>query len=181
MKAHITRKNTWLALYPFVLGLSVVTLSCNITSVFKPSTPTPTITPTFTGTSTVTPSPTSSETPTRTPSRTPTPEPTEVIPAGTPMSIWNNIPILSDALAGESQVEDRFYRYITHTSQDEVLDYYLEQLPHYNWDIDWVSPNDEGGYIIYRKNILDWVYIFEEGDLTFVNIFLSSGSPSLNP
>ena len=181
MKTLFAGKNTRPALFSFVLGISIVMLSCNITSVFQPSTPTSTTAPTFTATSTETPSPTSTPTSTQTLGRTPTPEPTEVIPSGTPMSLWHNLPILADALAGELQVEDRYYRYITHTSQDEVLDYYLEQLPRYNWDIDWVSSNDEGGYIIYRKSISDWIAIFEEGDLTFVIIFLSRGSPSRNP
>jgi len=180
MKTHIAGKNTWLALIPFILGSSMVALACNITSVFQPSTATPTMTPTFTASPTVTPSPTSTKTPTRTPTLTPTSEPTESIPSGTPMALWNHIPILPDALAAEGRPEDRYYRYITHTDQDKVMDYYLQQLPRYGWEVDWVSPNDHGGYIIYRKEIFDFIYIYEDGDLTFVTIFLSSGSPSLN-
>lgn len=99
------------------------------------------------------------------------------------MSIWHRIPIRSDALAAEGRVEDRWYTYVTEADQDLVLEYYLQRLPSNGWEIDWVSPNDEGGYIIYRKNIMDFIYIFEdEGrNLTFVLIFLSTGSPSLNP
>lgn len=99
------------------------------------------------------------------------------------MSFWNHIPIRSDALAAEGRPEDRWYSYVTHTDQDLVLNYYLQKLPSYGWEIDWVSPNDHGGYIIYRKNVLDFIYIFADEDrgMTFVEIFLSSGSPSLNP
>ena len=101
------------------------------------------------------------------------------MPSGTPVSIWNNIPILPDALAGEGLPEDYYYRYVTNMSQEEVLDYYLQQLPLYNWEIDWVSPNDKGGYIIYRKNSWDFIYIYEDGDLTYVEIGLTASSPSL--
>ena len=181
MKTFIEGKNTGLALLLGFLGISMIVLSCNITSVFQPSTPTPTVTSTFTATSTVTPSPTFTNTPTRTPTRTPTPEPTRSIPSGTPMSVWNRLPILPDALAADGLPEDRWYSYITPTDQDEVLDYYLQQLPVYGWEIPWVTPNDHEGYIIYRENALDFIYIFEDGDLTYVDIWLSTGSPSLNP
>jgi hypothetical protein len=99
------------------------------------------------------------------------------------MSVWNRIPILPDASSAEGRPEDRWYSYVTHSNQDTVLDYYVQQLPRYRWEIDWVSPNDNGGYILYRKNVLDFIYIFEDKDrdVTFVEIFLSTGSPSLNP
>lgn len=181
MKTHIAAKNTWFAFFLGFLGVSISVLSCNITAVFQPSTPTPTMTSTFTATSTVTPSPTSTNTPTRTPTQTSTPEPTRSIPSGTPMAFWNRLPILSDALAADGVPEDRWYSYITHTDQDTVLDYYLEQLPRYQWEISWITPNDHGGYIIYRENVLDFIYIFEDGDLTYIDIWLSTGSPSLNP
>ena len=181
MKKHLANKNSKqrLTLILLVLGIGMAVLSCNTTSVFQPNTPTPTIPPTFTASPTVTPSPTSTKTPTQTPTRTPTPEPAESMPSGTPVSIWNNIPILPDALAGEGLPEDHYYRYITNTDQEKVLDYYLQQLPLHNWEIDWVSPNDKGGYIIYRKNAWDFIYIYEEGDLTFVEIGLTASSPSL--
>lgn len=174
-------KNTWLILMPFVLGINIAVLSCNITSVFQPSTPTATITltPTLTATATVTPSPTVTETPTHTPTRTPTLTPTVSIPSGTPMAKWNNLPIMSDALAAEADTQ--YYRYITEMDQDKVLEYYLQQLPRYHWEVEWVSPNDHGGYIIYRKSYFDFIYIFEDRDLTFVTLILSSSSPSLNP
>jgi len=171
-------KKILMALFLFSLLIS----ACGPGQMFGPTftptpTNTPTVTPTFTPTSTPTKKPTSTETPTQ----TPTPEPTLSIPSGTPMSLWNHIPILPDALAAEGRPEDRWYSYTTHTDQDIVLDYYLQQLPLYNWEIEFVSPNDKGGYIIYRKNVLDFIYIFEDGDLTFIEIFLSTGSPSLYP
>lgn len=76
---------------------------------------------------------------------------------------------------------ERGYYYITTDSQEDVLFFYTKQLPLNNWAIDWIFPNDNGGYIIYRKEVLDFIYIYEEDDFTHVLIFLSSGSPSLNP
>jgi hypothetical protein len=96
------------------------------------------------------------------------------------MARWHHLPIPPDAQSAEGKPEERFYSFVTKSDQDQVLDYYLEQLPRYGWEIDWVSPNDEDGYIIYRKEVLDFIYIYENDDLTFVNIFLSTGSPSLN-
>jgi hypothetical protein len=185
MKTNIAAKNTWLAIMALILGSSLPGIACNAASVFLPNTFTPTLTFTFTASPTVTssPSPTSTNTPTRIPTRTLTPEPTLSIPSGTPLSVWNRIPILPDASSAEGRPEDRWYSSVTHSNQDTVLDYYVQQLPRYRWEIDWVSPNDNGGYIIYRKNVLDFIYIFEDKDrdVTFVEIFLSTGSPSLNP
>jgi hypothetical protein len=183
MKTHVVAINTWFALIAFILGSSMLALACNVTSVFQSSTPTPTITSTVTATPTVTASPTPTKTPTRTPTPTLTPEPTLSIPSGTPMSRWNRLPILPDALSADGIPEDRWYIYVTHSDQDKVLDYYLQQLPRYKWEISWITPNDNGGYIIYRKDLLDFIYIFEDRDrdLTFVELWLSTGSSSLNP
>ena len=84
------------------------------------------------------------------------------------------------AIAGE-EAGERFYSYIIATSQERVRDYYLEQLPRYCWTVDWVSSNDRGGYIIYRQNVFDFIYIFQVEGITYVHIFLSAYSPSLNP
>ena len=181
MKTNISTKNIWPILIVFMFGSGLVSLACDLTTVFQPSTPTPTPTSTLTASPTVTPSVTFTETPTLTPTDTPTSPPTQAIPSGTPMARWHNLPIMHDAVAAEGEPDDRVYIYVTHADQDEVLQYYLVQLSRYGWEIDWTSPNDREGYIIYRKNVLDFIYIFEQGDLTFVNMFLSTSSPSLNP
>lgn len=99
------------------------------------------------------------------------------------MALWHEIPIRSDALAADGPAEERWYTYVTETDQDLVVKYYLDRLPAAGWEIDWVSPNDQGGYIIYRKNVLDFIYIFEDQErgLTFVDIFLSSEGLPLDP
>lgn len=183
MKTHIAATNNRLTTIIFALAGSMFALSCNTMSILQPSTATPTNSPTLTASPTNTPTPTITITPTWTPTRTPTPTPTRSIPSGTPVSKWHNIPIRSDALAAEGGVEERWYTYVTEADQDLVLDFYLEKLPPIGWEIDWVSPNDQGGYIIYRKNVLDFIFIFEDQErgLTIVSIFLSTGSPSLNP
>ena len=76
MKTNIDAKNTWLALIAFILRSTMLVLACNVTSVFQPSTPTPTVSPTLTASPTVTASPTRTNTPTRTPTQTPSPAPT---------------------------------------------------------------------------------------------------------
>lgn len=43
------------------------------------------------------------------------------------------------------------------------------------------QPVVKASTMIYRKDVLDFIYIYEDGHLTHVTIFLSSGSPSLNP
>lgn len=62
-----------------------------------------------------------------------------------------------------------------------MLEYYRRQLPSYGWEIPWITPNDHGGYIIYRDGVLDFIYIFEQDDLTFVLIWIAASSPSMNP
>ncbi len=183
MKTDHEVKNTWLTLIAIILGSNMLLASCNVMSLFQPSTATPTNFPTITASPTVTASPTRTSTPTQTSTPTSTPEPTRSIPSGTPVSLFHHIPIRFDAVAAEGQPEDRWYTYVTEVGQDLVLDYYLQRLPSNGWEIDCVSENDHGGYIIYRKNVLDFIYIFEdkERSVTFVEIFLSTGSPSLNP
>ena len=183
MKTNMETRNAWLALLACILGSSLLVVGCNGKSAFQLRTPTPTNSPTYTASPTVTASPTRTSRPTRTSTPTLTPEPTRSIPSGTPVSLFHNIPIRSDAVAADGQPEDRWYSYITEVSQDLVLDYYLQRLPSRGWEVEWVSENDKGGYIIYRKNVLDFIYIFEDQErgLTFVEIFLSTSSPSLNP
>lgn len=159
---------------PTATPTATLTVTLTSTATFTP-------TPTFTATETATPTPPPTSTKTATPTPiTPTPEPTDALPSGTPVTVWHHLPIMPGAIAGD-ELGERFYDYITQESQDEVLDFYLQKLPQSGWVIDWISPNDEGGYIIYRQSYLDFIYIYEESDVTRIMIFLSTGSPSLEP
>ena len=181
----IKENNTKFFLLFGFLCSTILLLSCGATSIVQPDTPTPTITFTFTIASTQTPSPTFTRTPrpTRTPTSTPEATQTRALPADTPLSVWNHIPIRSDAIAGKEELEGYVYTYTTEVDQDLVLDYYLQRLPARGWDVNLVSPNTEGGYIIHREGYIDFIYIFEdkERSVTFVEMLLSFSSPSLNP
>ena len=180
-------------LFFLLVGVSLLLASCSGGGLFSflhtatptaTSTPTPTLTPTSTATSTptltATPTATHTATPTASPTRrptntprTPTLTPTTSLPSGTPMPLWCNVPIPREAIAAESVETCRWYSFITTLDQDAVLDYYLLYLPYYDWDVDWISPNDNGGYIIYREGIFDFIYIYEDGGYTHVDIFLA--------
>lgn len=146
------------------------------------STNTATSTPTLTPTPTETSTPTPSETPTRAPTKTaipPTLTPTLDLPVGTPVAVWQGIPIMPGAIAGEGG--EVVYEYITNATQEEVRDYYIETMPLYGWQyLDHfpdgpgkfitILPNDKGGFIIYLGSPFDIIYLYEENGLTFVTI-----------
>ncbi|MCB9135597.1 MAG: hypothetical protein H6636_09230 [Anaerolineales bacterium] len=163
---------------PTATVIPTTTLTATLTATLTP-TATFTSTPTATKTATLTPSPTSTKTPTPT-SITPTPEPTDALPSGTPVTVWHHLPIMPGAIAAE-EMGDRGYEYIIAVGQDDVLDFYLQKLPMSGWAIDFVTPNDKGGYIIYRQNYLDFIYFYESDGVTHIVIFLSTASPSLVP
>jgi hypothetical protein len=165
----------------FLAFLSLLVTACG-GSLFAPPTPTPTSIPIPTLTPTDTPSPTS--TPTNTPFPTKTPVPptltaTPDLPQGTPVSEWQGIPIMPGAISGDG--DEFFYEFITNASQDEVRDYYIKTMPEYGWKYEqtmpdgpgkyiFILPNDKGGYIIYLGSPFDFMYVYEEGGFTHVEI-----------
>lgn len=94
------------------------------------------------------------------------------------MAQWQGLPIMPGAVAGDEEVEGALYHYVIELEQVKVKGYYVSQLPYYGWEVDFVTPNDKGGYIIYRKGYFDFIYIYEQDGLTHVMIFLSASSPS---
>ena len=137
----------------------------------------PTITYTPFPTETLTPSPvptqtqTQSPTPTTTPENTTEPVSTPGLPSEAPLSNWKGLPIMPGAVAGVVLDPDRVYYFITKASQEEVRDYYLKVLPQYGWVTDLITPNDEGGYIVYRNCCLDFFFIYESDGFTHVQIW----------
>lgn len=166
-------------------GPTSPTLTPTATSTHTPTatstaTPSPTSTATATATSTSTATLTASPTRTQAPTRTPLPPtatPTPDLPSGTPLATWHKLPIMADAIAGE-ELADGWYSFTTPSDQDKVRDFYLKKLSKSGWTVDFVSPNDHNGYIIYRQGYLDFIYIYETSDVTLVQIFLSASSPS---
>jgi hypothetical protein len=94
------------------------------------------------------------------------------------MAQWHKLPILSSAIAGDEEVEGQMYHYVVNLGQVKVKEYYLSALPSYRWEVEFVMPNDHGGFIISRKGCFDFIYIYEEDSLTHILIMLSASSPS---
>ena len=86
---------------------------------------------------------------------------------------------MPSAVAGEL-AGDAFYHYVAKVTQEEVLYYYVSQLPKHGWTVDPILPNDKGGYIIYRKSSLDFIYFYQVADLTDILIWLSPESSMRN-
>jgi hypothetical protein len=170
-----------------LIGIFMFSSACSGLSIFPNTvTPTPTITVTSsytpTSTKTLTPSFTATHTGTFTKTITITSSltPTTTPPSGTPMALWHRLPIIRSAVSAEEIGERGGYYYITTASQDEVKQFYINKLPAYHWMIDFISPNDYGGYIIYRQGYFDIIYIYEENGYTHVLILLAASSPSRN-
>jgi hypothetical protein len=115
-----------------ILSLLVVTLvSC---SPFTPK-PTPTSTPTQTSlpTPTNTPRPTNTSTkiprpPTKTPSA-----PLLKMPSGKPVSEWEDIPVMPNAIAGEG--DNQSYLFTIDSSSDEIIQFYKTELVKRGWEL----------------------------------------------
>jgi hypothetical protein len=143
-------------------------------------------TPTFTliSTLTITPQPTHTSTPTKTPRPTSTPippTPTRELPKGTPLAEWSKIPVMPNAIAGETG--ENFYMYITEASVDDVLAYYVRAMPQYGWkfvdtipseDVKEIAVTEENdGYTLYLGFSIGFIFIYREDDLTHVDIFMN--------
>jgi hypothetical protein len=128
-----------------LLILVIAMTSCNA---FAPE---PTITPTLTATSlptstvtsspmlTFTPEPTITPTPTKKPTKTPAP-PTDTpsapifqMPTGTPLTNWNGIPVMPDAIAGEGTSDGYFFSVAA--TAEAIQSYYEKELPKLGWNL----------------------------------------------
>jgi hypothetical protein len=97
------------------------------------STPEPTITPTRTATPTPTPVP-----PTQTPTKTPVP-PTKTpstlglqMPSGTPVANWEGLPVMPNAIAGDSDATG--YSFTVKASTEEIQNFYEKEMPKLGWN-----------------------------------------------
>jgi hypothetical protein len=64
-------------------------------------------------------------------------------PQGTPLSEWNEIPIMSQATAGQEFNEGLVYSFKVNTSTQEVQDYYNNELANRGWSPTISLPGDE--------------------------------------
>lgn len=133
------------------LLLAIVLASCNVIAPQPTQTPTSTDTPPPTATNTpvptatptdtpVPPTPTRTPTPTKTPTRT-SPPPTKTpsnsdlpLPSGTPLSEWQEIPIMPGAIAGD-WVTGSGYKFTIDASFDQIQNYYVKELGKRGWGL----------------------------------------------
>ena len=162
------RKSTALPFLSTVLALSA---ACSLSA---PATPTATIPPTA---PVATDTPVSSETPA--PVATPTPtsiatEPTEAdfpfpLPEGNPQPVWNEIPVMPGAIRGEERDGD-IYVFTIQSSEEEVQDFYLGELPEVGWESLAVGEGGNGSVLM--------IFTGKSGTLS-VGIFTVDVSQSL--
>ena len=73
-------------------------------------------------------------------------------PQGTPVTDWNNIPIMSDATAGE-EYSDTSYSFATPSTASAVKDFYDSKLKDLGWDTLFDSQvSDQGGLLLFQKD-----------------------------
>ena len=127
-----------------IIIIAILVMALTGCSAFTPKpteTPIPTATnlPTSTSTPVPTITPTPTEKPTEIPTKTPIP-PTETsispvlkMPIGKPMSNWEGIPILPNALAGDGDSEG--YYFTVEAKPDEVQKFYEKAMANLGWNL----------------------------------------------
>ncbi|MGD8455665.1 MAG: hypothetical protein PVF83_04705 [Anaerolineales bacterium] len=117
---------------PKTIYLSVLTAVLMSCSSLVPE-PTPTSTPTQTSlptsTNTTKPTNTSTKTPVP-PSKTPS-APVLQMPSGKPLSEWQDIPVMPNAIAGEG--DDKGYSFTVDASPDLIVEFYETELTRMGW------------------------------------------------
>jgi hypothetical protein len=64
---------------------------------------------------------------------------------GVPVKIWKDIPVMPDAVTGDSS-EDR-YRFMLTANVDQVRDFYKAELPKYGWKFGTQGTGENGATI----------------------------------
>jgi hypothetical protein len=152
-------RKIWLLLFSI---LALVSLSCSDLSFLAP---TPAPVPTSTSTQTATPVPSFTPSPSMTP-KPPTSTPDIVsllLPSGTPVEMWNGIPIMPGAIAGEATAEG--YTFSIREDTEAIQAFYGRELTRQGYDLFATGEGDE-------KNIL--LLMFMQGT-EFVTISIMPG------
>jgi hypothetical protein len=72
-------------------------------------------------------------------------------PQGTPVAIWNEIPIMPQATAGQ-EVDATNYSFKATATVQEAQDFYNTQLPGLGWNSTFNVPvEDSGGLLVFQK------------------------------
>jgi len=95
---------------------------------------------------------------------------TAILPplSGKPVSSWNGIPIMSDAILGEEKEDG--YSYSIKAAAEQVQDYYDTEMPKIGWKFFATGRGETGSLLLmYQKDEkTTTVSIFEQGGLTLV-------------
>ena len=71
---------------------------------------------------------------------------TDLVPQGPPLSEWNGIPIMPNAIAGEADTQG--YRFTTAASREEILSFYQREIPDLGWEMLGVGEGQAGAVIM---------------------------------
>jgi hypothetical protein len=115
--------------------MAILLASCNAFAPEPTETPTPTNTSLPTSTHTPEPTSTPTETPTPIPPTETPSSPSLPMPTGKPLSSWENIPIMSGAIAGDENTNNGVtgYSFTIKTSADEIQSFYETELGKLDW------------------------------------------------
>lgn len=118
-----------------LLVLVTTLVSCNSFAPQPTETPTSTATslPTFTNTPDPTNTPTIAPTQTTVPATETPSQPLLPMPSGKPASEWGGIPIMPNAIAGDS--DSSGYSFIIKASVDEIQSFYEKKLAQLGWNM----------------------------------------------
>lgn len=73
-------------------------------------------------------------------------------PQGTPVTVWNEIPIMPQATAGEEFTSTKTYSYKVNAAVKEVQDYYTAELEKLGWTSFFNLPGDANGAVqVFQK------------------------------
>lgn len=92
-------------------------------------------------------------------------------PQGTPVSEWNQIPVMPQATAGQEFTDTNTYSFKVNATIKEVQDFYNAQLPPLGWSSFFNMPADANGSIqVFQKdeNILTITMTVVEGSAVVI-------------
>lgn len=74
-------------------------------------------------------------------------------PQGTPVSVWNEIPIMPQATAGQEFTDSSTYSFKVNATVTEARDFYAAQLPSLGWSSFFNIPADDTGSVqVFQKD-----------------------------
>lgn len=94
-------------------------------------------------------------------------------PEGTPVSVWNEIPIMPQATAGEEFTDTETYSFKVSATVEEARNFYDTQLPTLGWTSFFNIPADANGSVqVFQKenNVLTITILENEGTVVILTL-----------